>query len=220
MLDKINEYVIPALNETIIMLLPSIIISTILGLVFAVLLFAINNVKGYKNKFIYTILNWIVNVFRSIPFLIMIVILFPLSLLLIGTTIGPTAAIIPLSLASAPFSARLFESAFESIDKDIIIGAQSYGASFTQLVFQVLIPESKIAIIRSITTVFINLLGFSAIAGTIGAGGIGDLIIKFGYQRFDNEILFISLILIILIVQVVQSISNYLVKSLKEKYNV
>lgn len=220
MIDKFFDYILPSLQETAIMIIPSIIISTILGLILALLVYIINHVNGYKNKYIYMFFNWIINALRSIPFLILIIVLFPLSYFLIKTTIGPYAAIIPLSLAATPFSARLFESSFESIDKNIIIGAQSYGASIWQIIFKVILPESKIAIIRSITTVFINLLGFSSIAGTIGAGGIGDLIIRYGYQRYDSQILWTSLIIIILTVQIIQSISNYIVKYYTKKYNV
>lgn len=220
MINKFLEEILPSLGQTAIMLVPSIIISSILGLGLAVILFTLNNIRGYQNKFLFILINWIINAIRSIPFLILIIILFPISLLIIKTTIGPEAAIIPLSLAATPFSARLFESSFESIDKNLIIGVQSYGATLPKIIFHVLIPESRVAIVRSITTVFINLVGFSSIAGTIGAGGIGDLIIRYGYQRFDSEILIMSLIIIILIVQVVQSISNYIVKKYTKKYNI
>lgn len=220
MINKFLEEILPSLGQTAIMLVPSIIISSILGLGLAVILFTLNNIRGYQNKVLFILINWIINAIRSIPFLILIIILFPISLLIIKTTIGPEAAIIPLSLAATPFSARLFESSFESIDKNLIIGVQSYGATLPKIIFHVLIPESRVAIVRSITTVFINLVGFSSIAGTIGAGGIGDLIIRYGYQRFDSEILIMSLIIIILIVQVVQSISNYIVKKYTNKYNI
>ena len=220
MWDKIFDYILPSIEESIIMLVPSVILSLILGLLIAIVIFTINNIKGYENKIAYIIINWIINIFRSIPFLILIVVLFPISLFILGTTIGPVAAIIPLTIASAPFSARLFETAFESIDKDLIIVSQSFGANIKDIVLRVLIPETRIQMIRITTTIFINLFGFSTIAGTIGAGGIGDLIIKFGYQRFDNFILYTSLLIVILIIQSVQSISNIVVKNIQNKYKI
>lgn len=220
MIKDFTDYILPALGESAIMLFPSIIFSTILGLCLAVILYTINNINGYQNKVLFVILNYLINAWRSIPFLILIIILFPLSLLIIRTTIGPQAAIIPLSLAATPFSARLFESAFESVDKNIIIGAQSYGGTWGQIVFEVLLPEAKIAIIRAITTVFINLIGFSSIAGTIGAGGIGNVIIQYGYQRYNAPILWMALIVVILVVQIVQSGANLLVKHYSKKYNI
>lgn len=141
--------------------------------------------------------------------------LFPLSRIIVGTAIGSTAAIVPLSISAAPFVARMVEGALNEIDKGLIEAASSMGASNRTIIFKVMIPETLPHIIHGITVTVISLIGFSAMAGSIGAGGLGDLAIRFGYQRFKTDIMLYSVVVIIILVQILQSFGNYLAKIFK-----
>lgn len=157
-------------------------------------------------------LEIIINTLRSFPFIILMICLFPLSRIIVGTTIGSTAAIVPLSISAAPFVARMVEGALNEIDKGLIEAASSMGASNRTIIFKVMIPETLPHIIHGITVTVISLIGFSAMAGSIGAGGLGDLAIRFGYQRFKTDIMLYSVVVIIILVQILQSFGNYLAK--------
>lgn len=157
-------------------------------------------------------LEIIINTLRSFPFIILMICLFPLSRIIVGTTIGSTAAIVPLSISAAPFVARMVEGALNEIDKGLIEAASSMGASNRTIIFKVMIPETLPHIIHGITVTVISLIGFSAMAGSIGAGGLGDLAIRFGYQRFKTDIMLYSVVVIIILVQILQSLGNYLAK--------
>lgn len=157
-------------------------------------------------------LEIIINTLRSFPFIILMICLFPLSRIIVGTTIGSTAAIVPLSISAAPFVARMVEGALNEIDKGLIEAASSMGANNRTIIFKVMIPETLPHIIHGITVTVISLIGFSAMAGSIGAGGLGDLAIRFGYQRFKTDIMLYSVVVIIILVQILQSFGNYLAK--------
>lgn len=162
------------------------------------------------------VLEIIINTLRSFPFIILMICLFPLSRIIVGTTIGSTAAIVPLSISAAPFVARMIEGALNEVDRGLIEASSSMGASNSTIIWKVMIPETMPHIIHGITVTVISLIGFSAMAGTIGAGGLGDLAIRFGYQRFKTDIMIYSVIVIILLVQVLQSLGNYLVYRAKK----
>ncbi|MCI5839883.1 MAG: methionine ABC transporter permease [Peptoniphilaceae bacterium] len=203
-LIEVFDLLLPATLETIFMIFISGIFSVLLGLLLAIFLFLIKE-NGLKQKpKLYRFLDLIVNVFRSFPFVILMIVVLPLSKLIVGTKIGTTAAIVPLTISAVPFVARLFEQEFNSVDSGIIDAAKSMGASNFQIIFKVVIPESIPAMISDITNLFINLVGYSAMSGTVGGGGLGNLAIRYGYNRRENDVLFASVIVIIAIVQFIQ----------------
>jgi D-methionine transport system permease protein len=162
------------------------------------------------------ILEVCINTLRSFPFIILMICVFPLSRIIVGTTIGVNAAIVPLSISAAPFVARMVEGALNEIDKGLIEASSSMGASNFTIIFKVMIPETLPHLIHGLTVTVISLIGYSAMAGTIGAGGLGDLAIRFGYQRFKTDIMIYSVIVIIVLVQLIQSFGNYLVYRVKK----
>ena len=204
--------------ETIYMTFISTIIAYIFGFFLAFLLILTDKDGLKPNKTINKLLNIvIINITRSIPFIILMVLLIPLSRLLVGRSYGSTAFIIPLSLGSAPFIARLIESSFKEIDKGIIEASKSMGASDFQIIFKVMIPESLPSLIRGFTLTIISLIGYSATAGSIGGGGLGSSAIIDGYQRFNLIIMFQSTFLIIVLVQLVQYVGNKIVQKIIDR---
>ena len=198
--------------ETLYMVFFSTIFSLILGFPFGILLVITKTGNIMEKPKLNQILEIIINTLRSFPFIILMICLFPLSRIIVGTTIGSTAAIVPLSISAAPFVARMVEGALNEIDKGLIEAASSMGANNLTIIFKVMIPETLPHIIHGITITVISLVGFSAMAGSIGAGGLGDLAIRFGYQRFKTDIMLYSVITIIVLVQILQSFGNYLSK--------
>ncbi|MBZ7949332.1 MULTISPECIES: methionine ABC transporter permease [Campylobacter] len=198
----------PALNETIYMSLMSVFFGFILAIIPAILL-AIWDKNGIKqNKFAYAILDFIINILRAFPFLILIVILLPLSKIIVGTSIGTDAAIVPLAIGIAPYLAKTLESAFKEVDRGIIEAAKSYGASNIQIIFKVIFVESLPNIINGLTLILIFTIGFSALAGTVGGGGLGDIAIRYGYERFNKEIMIQTVVILLILVQIIQILGN------------
>lgn len=154
------------------------------------------------------ILGRIVNILRSFPFIILMILLFPLARLILGTSIGTSATIVPLSIAAAPFVARVIESALKEVDPGVVQAARAMGSTNTQIVFKVMIPEAMPSLVSGVTLTIINLIGYSAMAGAIGGGGLGDLAIRYGYQRFRGDVLFVSVIIILVLVEIIQVIGN------------
>lgn len=202
--------------ETLYMVILSTFFSLLIGFPIGILLTITKegNILEYPrfNK----ILDFTINTFRSFPFIILMILLFPLSRVIVGTTIGSTAAVVPLSISVAPFVARMVEGALNEVDKGLIEASSSMGANNWTIIFKVMIPETLPHIVHGITITIISLVGFSAMAGTIGAGGLGDLAIRFGYQRFKMDIMIYSVIVIIILVQILQSLGNYIVNKLKK----
>ncbi|MBG0765880.1 MAG: ABC transporter permease subunit, partial [Tissierellales bacterium] len=163
------------------------------------------------------ILNSIINILRSFPFLILMIVIFPLSTLIVGKSIGTTATIVPLSVAAAPFVARIIETSIKEVDKGVIELSLSMGATIPQIITKVLIPEAMPSIVLGITLTIINIIGYSAMAGAIGGGGLGDLAIRYGYYRFDTEVLIVSVIVIIIMVQSIQYFGNTLSAKINKK---
>lgn len=162
----------------------------------------------YENRFIFSIVNPIVNIFRSIPFIILLVAIIPFTRLMVGTSIGTTAAIVPLVLHIGPYISRLVENSLLEVDEGIIEAAKAMGATPIQIIFRFLMPEAFASLILSITTATIGLVGATAMAGAIGGGGLGDVAITYGYQRFSTITIFVTVVILVIVVQGVQSLGN------------
>lgn len=159
----------------------------------------------------------IVNAARSLPFIIMLVLVIPFTRLIVGTTIGSTAAIVPLALAAIPFFARVAESALREVDHGLVEAAQSMGCTNWQIIYKVLIPESLSSLILGVALTIISLIGYSAMAGAIGGGGLGDLAIRYGYQRFETEIMIATVVILVILVQGVQFVGNSFAKKISQR---
>ncbi|KYZ75205.1 methionine ABC transporter permease [Anaerosporomusa subterranea] len=205
-----------SLLETIYMVGVSSFIATLVGLPLGIIL--VTTARGHilENIALNRTLGAIANAARSTPFIILMVAIIPLTRLLAGTSIGTNAAIVPLSLAAIPFVARIIESALQEVDRGVIEAAQAMGASPTQIIIKVLVPEALPAIILGLTLTIINLIGHSAMAGAIGGGGLGDLAIRYGYQRFRADVMLITVIILIAQVQIVQSCGDALAKKFRK----
>ena len=194
--------------QTLEMVLFSTLFSMVIGFPLGVLLYSTNSMGITPRPILNQVLSRIVNVLRSFPFIILMILLFPLSRLILGTSIGTTATIIPLSIAAAPFVARLVETALLEVDPGMIQAARAMGSTNSQIIYKVLIPESMPSLVSGITLTIINLIGYSAMAGTIGGGGLGDLAIRYGYQRFRPDVMAASVVVIIAMVEVIQFIGT------------
>lgn len=192
----------------------STLFASILGFILGIVV-TVTSPKGLKpNKIIYNVLDLIINVLRSFPFIILIVFIIPLTRAIVGTPIGEAAAIVPLTIAAAPFVARIIESSLKEVDLGVIEAAKSFGASNTQIIFKVMLKEAVPSIISGLTLTIINIIGYSAMAGSVGAGGLGKVAISYGYQRYQTDVMIVTVIILIIMVQGLQSLGNYLYKKL------
>ena len=215
-LSQILELLGKASKETAIMVIPTTILSVIIGFFPAVVL-TVTDKNGLKpNKLIYTIFDFIINTLRSLPFLILMIAIIPFTRLVVGKSLGPVAAIVPLTVASVPFIARIIETALKEVDKGVIEAAKSFGASNTQIIFKVMLKEAVPSIVSGVTLALISIIGYSAMAGSIGAGGLGDLAVRYGYQRWKPELMGVTVVVLIILVQLLQSLGNYLYKKLSK----
>ncbi|WP_378954087.1 methionine ABC transporter permease [Pelosinus sp. sgz500959] len=206
-----------SLWETTYMVAVSGIISAFFGIPLGIILVTTDKGHILENTPLNKILGVIVNATRSTPFIILMVAIIPLTRLIVGTSIGTNAAIVPLCIAAIPFVARIVESALKEVDYGVIEAAQAMGASPMEIIRKVLIPEALPAIILGLTLTIISLIGYSAMAGAIGGGGLGDLAIRYGYQRFRADIMLITVLILIGQVQIVQSTGDYLARRLNKK---
>ncbi len=190
--------------QTITMVAVSTVASLILGAPLGILLCVTAENNLMPKPVLNQIISRVVNILRSFPFIILMILLFPLSRLLIGKSIGTAATIVPLSIAAAPFVARIIEGALLEVDRGVIQAAIAMGSSNTEIIFKVLIPEALPPLVSGITLTIINLIGYSAMAGAIGGGGLGDLAIRYGYQRFRSDIMLAAVIVILILVEVIQ----------------
>ena len=210
------DIILKAFNETVFMTFYSTIFSVILGFILAVIL-TISAEDGLRpNKIIYKVLDVIINILRSFPFIILMVFIIPLTRVIVGTSIGKEAAIVPLTFAAAPFVARIIESSLREVDKGVIEAAKSFGASDFQIIFKVMLKEAVPSIVSGLTLTIISIIGYSAMAGTVGGGGLGYLAVSYGYQRFQKDVMIITVIILIIIVQALQMLGNYLYKKLNK----
>lgn len=203
--------------QTVYMSFVSAFFALVIGLPLGVILVLTDTGGLRENKRVYHILDAIINVFRSIPILILIIMLFPLSRFIVGRSTGTTAVIVPLVISAAPFVARIMEQSLNELDSGVIEAAKSMGVSQYTMVRHVMLPEALPSIVNGVTMVLINLIGYSAIAGAIGGGGLGDLALQFGYYRRDTKALYIAVIIIIALVQIVQISGNAIRKALDKK---
>jgi D-methionine transport system permease protein len=209
-------FLIPTL-ETIYMVFLSTIFAGLIGLPCGVLLVVSEENHVAPNPTLHRFLGLIVNISRSIPFIILMILLFPLSRLIVGTTIGTTATVIPLAISAAPFVARVVESSLKEVNAGVIEACRSQGASTMQMITKVLLPEALPSLVLGITMTIINLIGYSAMAGAIGGGGLGDLAIRFGFYRYELGVLIIAVIIIIVLVQLMQYAGNALADAIYKK---
>lgn len=204
-----NEQIILAAQETLYMVFVSLIIGSIIGLILAVILVLTNKDGILRNNYVFAVVNTIVNVIRSVPFIILMVFILPLTKLLIGTRIGTTAALVPLVIFIAPYLTRLFENSLLNVDKGIIEAAQAMGASNFEIVWHFILPEAKASLILSVTTGTIGLIGATAMAGAIGAGGVGDLALTYGYERLNFPLMLFTVVVLVIFVQIIQTVGNH-----------
>lgn len=214
--DKIfSLLIVPSLLETVKMLVISGILATLIGFVIGVVL--VGTAKGglFPNRAVHQCLDIIVNVIRSFPFIILMISIIPLTRLIVGTSIGDVAAIVPLTVAAAPFMGRIFQNSFKEVDPALIEAAKSFGASKVQIVVKVMLKEAVPSIISGLCLAIINLLGATAMAGAVGAGGLGAVALTYGYQNFNQQIMYSICIILIILVAVIQYLGDWIYKKLK-----
>ena len=216
-LTEILSIIGPETVNTLIM----VIVSTVLGYVFGIplgIVLTLTDERGLKpNKTIYFILDFIVNVFRSIPFIILLVWILPFTRAIVHTTLGVPGAIVPLTVSAIPFIARMIEQSLKEVDPGVIEAAKSMGASTFQIVIHVLLVEARSSLVLGTTIVFASIVGYAAMAGTVGAGGLGDVAIRYGYQRYIASMMYASIIVTVIIVQLFQIVGNYLAKRVDKR---
>ena len=215
--EELIKSLITASKETLEMVAISIVIALILGTILGVILYVTASPLLYKNKIVNTISGFIINIIRSIPFIILLVLLVPFTKKVAGTTIGPLAASVPLTIASIAFFARLMESALAEVDTGVIEATIAMGGNLREIVFDVLLVEAFPSIIRAITITIISVIGFSAMAGTVGGGGIGDLAVRYGYYRYETKVMLVTVLLLIVIVQFIQAFGEKIAVKLTKK---
>ncbi|MGE7918689.1 methionine ABC transporter permease [Viridibacillus sp. NPDC093762] len=206
-----------AFGETLLMIGISLSISLIIGLPLGIILFVTSKGLFLHNRFFNGVLGFIVNLVRSVPYIILLVALFPLTKILVGDTIGPVAASVSLSVAAIPFFARLVETSMREVDKGVIEASIAVGATPWMIIRDVLLPEAKSGIIQGGTMTIISLVAYSAMAGIVGGGGIGDLAIRFGYYRYDNTIMIATVVILIVIVQIIQLSGDAISKAIDKR---
>ncbi|MGI6485998.1 MAG: methionine ABC transporter permease [Tepidanaerobacteraceae bacterium] len=215
MIEMVNLLLI-ASWQSLYMVIISVIIASIFGIPLGILLMVTDKDQIVENQILNKILGTIVNIFRSIPFVILLFLLIPLTRLIVGKAIGTTASIVPLSIAAIPFMARITETALREVEKGIIEAAQSMGASPYQIITKVLIPEALPSMVSGITITAINLVGYSAMAGVLGGGGLGDLAVRYGYQRFMYDVMVCTVVILVVMVQVMQIVGDKLVRQVSK----
>ncbi|HEX2914825.1 MAG TPA: methionine ABC transporter permease [Chloroflexia bacterium] len=206
-----------ATKETFYMVGVSALFTALIGLPLGVLLVTTEPGGLLAAPWLNRVLGAIVNVGRSLPFIILLVAITPLTRLIAGTSIGSTAAIVPLTLAAIPFFARVAETSLREVDRGLVEAGNSMGFTNRQIITKVLIPEAMPSLVLGLTITVISLLSYSAVAGAVGSGGLGDLAIRYGYQRFDTGVMSITVILLIVLVEVIQLIGNYLARRISKK---
>jgi D-methionine transport system permease protein len=220
MIDEtmINMFV-DGIGATLYMTLVSTLFGYVLGLPMGVLL-TISDVDGIKpNKGVYKVLDVIVNLLRSIPFLILLILVMPLTKLIVGKSYGSTATIVPLVIAAAPFIARMVESSLKEVDKGVVEAAQSLGATTWTIITKVLIAEAKTSLLVGMTIALGTILGYSAMAGTVGGGGLGDIAIRYGYYRYNTPVMIVTIVILVVLVQILQGIGMMLSRKFDKRKN-
>ncbi len=217
MSQQIINLLLQGFLETVQMTVISTVVAVLLGVPLGVILVITSRGHIMQNEAVNKVLGAIVNATRSIPFIILMVAIIPFTRLVAGTSIGTTAACVPLTLAAIPFLARLVETAIKEVNGGVIEAAQSMGATPLQIIWKVLLPEALPTLIDNITVLIVNLISYSAMAGAIGGGGLGDIAIRYGYQRFQGDVMLATIIILIVLVQVIQSLGDYLSRKVNKK---
>ncbi len=197
--------------DTLLMLGGSLSLTVLFGLPLGVLLFLTGRRQLLAQPAVHAILSFLVNVLRSVPFIILLILMIPITMRLVGTSLGVAGAIPPLVVGSAPFFARLVETALREVDRGVIEASQAMGADTKQIIFGALLPEALPGIIAAVTVTAIALVSYTAMAGVVGAGGLGDLAIRFGYQRFQTDVMIVTVVLLLVLVQALQTAGDRLV---------
>lgn len=197
--------------DTLLMLGGALLFSVLLGLPLGVLLFLTSRGQVLEHRVAYGILSFAVNVLRSLPFIILLIVMIPLTLRLVGTSLGVAGAIPPLVAGTAPFFARLVETAVRGVDRGVVEASQAMGATTMQIVLRVLLPEARAGILAGITVTAVALVSYTAMAGVVGAGGLGDLAMRFGYQRFQTDVMVVTVLMLLALVQLIQMLGDALV---------
>ena len=215
--DKYGALLAQGTIDTLVMSIASCVFAYVIGLPLGIW-FAVTTPNGLRpNKAVNTVLGWIINIGRSIPFIILLVAIIPFTRLVVGTSLGVPGAVVPLTVAAAPFVARIVEQSLAEIDKDLIEAAHSFGASNMQIIMKVMLKESLPSLVRGVAITFVNLFGYSAMAGTVGAGGLGDIAIRYGYQRFQGDVMLAAVILCVVLVQVFQTFGDWLARTIDKR---
>lgn len=204
------------LSDTFTMTIITLIITVIVGVPLGIFLVETNEDGMYPNKPVHAVLETSINILRSLPFIILLFLILPITRIVAGTTIGIRGVILPLVVYSAPYLARLVETSLLDVEPGIIEAYRSMGINNTKIIFYVLIREARAGIIRGLTIATIGLIGATAMAGLVGAGGLGDIAYRFGFQRYEPDIMYVSIILLIIIVQIIQTVGNVLAKRLSK----
>ena len=212
MIEKLGvpaSRLILAAEQTIYMVFVALVIGSLLAMILAVILVLTNDKGILRNRPVYAVLNTVINIIRSVPFIILMVFIMPLTKAIIGTRIGTTAALIPLVVFITPYLTRLFENSILDVNRGIVEAAQAMGASYFEIVWYFLLPEAKGSLILSVTTGTIGLIGATAMAGAIGAGGVGDLALTYGYERMNTPLMLFTVVVLIVFVQIIQTLGNH-----------
>ena len=217
MFSEMSSMFVQSFWETLVMVGTSGVVGALVGLPLGVLLFLTDRGGVLQSVAANRVMGLTVNAVRSTPFIILLVAVIPLTRVIVGTSIGTAAAVVPLTIACAPFFARLVETALREVDRGLIETAEALGATTRQIVFKVLLPEALPGIVAGLTITFVSLVGYSAMAGAIGGGGLGDLGIRYGYQRFLPEVMVAVVVILIVFVQLVQSFGDWLVRRLSHR---
>lgn len=218
-LSFIKEYadlIIKGTLDTLYMTLVATLFSYIIGLPLGIAVFVTDDKSILPNKIIHHVLSGVINIVRSVPFIILLIAVIPLTRIIVGTSIGVNASIVPLVLGASPFVARLVESSLKELNKGIIQAAISMGASEWQIIYKVMLPEAMPSLVIGASITTITLIGYSAMAGAVGGGGLGDIAIRYGYYRYEDKLMIVTIVLLVIIVQITQTIGNRLSKKLNK----
>ncbi len=214
----VNQMILVGIWETVYMTLVSTLFGYVIGLPWGVIL-AITDQDGIKpNKAVYRVLDFVANIMRSVPFLILLILIIPLTRFIVGKSYGSTATVVPLVVSAAPFIARMVESSLKEVDHGVIEAAQSMGASTLQIINKVLLGEARVSLISGATITVGTILGYSAMAGTVGGGGLGAIAIQYGYYRYQADIMIVTVVLLVLLVQIFQLIGTKIAVKMDKRH--
>lgn len=215
--SKVIVMILEGIRDTLYMTLGSTFVGYLLGLPLGILLFVTSS-KGLKpNKVIYGIGDFVCNIIRSIPFLILLILLIPFTRLIVGKSYGSTATIVPLVICAAPYIARVVESSLNEVDSGVIEAAKAMGAGTLQIIFKVLLVEARTSLFTGVTITTGLLLGYSAMSGTVGGGGLGDIAVRYGYYRWQTDIMIVTVVLLIVIFQIIQNLGTFMAKKIDHR---